>query len=1278
MARSVLGLAGAFILSEPSHGGDLDSIGLWDGNGINPLAISGDGNWVVGTGSNKGGVNTPSRFGGAFLWSQSTGFSDLGITYDAGRGFPIGAYASDAQGVNTDGTAVVGELRYIGTDGDPHRQGYLWTPSTGVVSLPGSTTYGARGVSGDGSVVVGTMGFIGAQAYRWTSATGTTGLGWLPGGGQSEAYGVSADGNVVVGYSYTTGTGAARAFQWTSGGGMTNLGFLLGGTENISYANAANADGSVIVGASTSANRGASQTEAFRWNSATGMVGLGGTTSSATAVSADGSTIVGGGSQGPFRWTPSTGVQTIADILTANGISLSGAGVIGTYNSGGGLRYVNGISADGLTILLGGSGVGGDQAWRANIPLNAFALLDLQGVDHSIGSLVWGGTVTNSGPNNARLTAGSDNTSTTFSGVIQDGTSATALTKTGTGTLTLTGANTYTGGTIVSGGTLQLGDASNLGKIVGIVLNNATLNVFNADTSGIASITNNANVFFRNSSSAGHASITGGGGLQFFDASTAGDASITYTGILQFLNSSTAGNASITNNYNTQFLDNSTAGNASITNNSTIDFRNSSTAGYASITNNNYMEFSGTSTAGNATIINNVPLFSGSDLAFLGNSTGGQARLVNNAGATIDFSGTTGPNSDNKITAGSIEGAGNYYLGANQLTVGGNNLDAMVGGIISDAGSGAVNPFATGGSILKVGNGTLMLANSNTYTGATTVNAGTMSITGDISSSSGVSVNSGGTLSGTGTVPNVSINAGGTLMPGLPSAIGALNVGGNLGFASAAAYQIAVNGTNASSTITTGTATLGGAAVNVTNGSALVTGHRYTILTASGGLSGTFSPITRFGIYTGTLSYDPNNVFLAFNNITQIASLLPTGAPTNLSNITNGIDRAVNGGSTLSTEFQRLYSFSVAAFSNALTQISGEAGGHGGSHAVTNMMGSFLTLALNPFGGSSGGNIGGVGGGRGFGFAAEAELPREAVEAYAAVTPTDRRAASTLDRRWGIWGQAYGGLSKTDGDTSTGTHDTTSRSYGLATGADYHASPDLMVGFALAGGGTNYGLSDGLGGGKSDVFQMGFYGSKQFGPAYVSAALSYAWHGMQTSRTVTISGTDTLTASFNAHSFGGRLESGYKFDVPFVSITPYAAIQMQQFRTPSYSEIAASGSNAFALTYDAKSTTSTRTELGVWLDKMIALDRGNVLAIRTRAAWAHDQSSDESSSAAFQTLPGSNFTVNGAGTVPNSALMSAGAEVRLASGVSFSAKFDGEFAYHSQTYAGTVTVRSAW
>ena len=44
----------------------------------------------------------------------------------------------------------------------------------------------------------------------------------------------------------------------------------------------------------------------------------------------------------------------------------------------------------------------------------------------------------------------------------------------------------------------------------------------------------------------------------------------------------------------------------------------------------------------------------------------------------------------------------------------------------------------------------------------------------------------------------------------------------------------------------------------------------------------------------------------------------------------------------------------------------------------------------------------------------------------------------------------------------------------------------------------------------------------------------------------------------------------------------------------------------------------------------------------------------------------------------NSALTSAGAEYRLANGVAFIGKFDGEFASHSSTYAGTGTVRYTW
>jgi uncharacterized protein with beta-barrel porin domain len=82
--------------------------------------------------------------------------------------------------------------------------------------------------------------------------------------------------------------------------------------------------------------------------------------------------------------------------------------------------------------------------------------------------------------------------------------------------------------------------------------------------------------------------------------------------------------------------------------------------------------------------------------------------------------------------------------------------------------------------------------------------------------------------------------------------------------------------------------------------------------------------------------------------------------------------------------------------------------------------------------------------------------------------------------------------------------------------------------------------------------------------------------------------------------------------------------------------------------------------------------------MRARLAWAHDWISDPTLAALLQTLPGASFVVNGATPAKNSALTSAGAELRLASGVSLIGKLDGEFASHSSTYAGTGTVRYTW
>ena len=185
------------------------------------------------------------------------------------------------------------------------------------------------------------------------------------------------------------------------------------------------------------------------------------------------------------------------------------------------------------------------------------------------------------------------------------------------------------------------------------------------------------------------------------------------------------------------------------TNNDNLNFNSASSAGNAVIINNHgaILSFNNTSTAGNATITTN----NGAVTQFNDNSTGGNAQFITNAGGIVDFSGTSGPAGDGNISAGSIAGAGSYYLGSNLLTVGGNNLSTTVSGVISDcgdSGSHCGDSGATGGGLIKIGTGTLALSGLNTYTGPTAVNAGTLQAgaVNAFSSASAFTVASGATL----------------------------------------------------------------------------------------------------------------------------------------------------------------------------------------------------------------------------------------------------------------------------------------------------------------------------------------------------------------------------------------------------------------------------------------------------------------------------------------------------------------------------------------------------
>jgi autotransporter-associated beta strand protein len=252
------------------------------------------------------------------------------------------------------------------------------------------------------------------------------------------------------------------------------------------------------------------------------------------------------------------------------------------------------------------------------------------------------------------------------------------------------------------------------------------------------------------------------GGLLFSHSATAADAVITNNALVNFVDTSTAGNATITT-FTIPPMGFASGGTA---------FFNSSTAGNATLITDHFgaTDFLDTSTAGNATIITN----NGGLTRFFDESTGGQATFVTNAGGGVDISGlaTAG------ITVGSIAGEGDYFLGSKNLTVGDNNTDTIVSGGIHDGSSpiNNVQPGGTGGSLTKVGTGTLTLLGDNTYSGSTNVNGGTLLVNGSLGAGS-VNVISGATLGGTGTIAGpVAIQNGGFLAPGDSPGTGTLTV----------------------------------------------------------------------------------------------------------------------------------------------------------------------------------------------------------------------------------------------------------------------------------------------------------------------------------------------------------------------------------------------------------------------------------------------------------------------------------------------------------------------
>ncbi|MBO4221118.1 autotransporter domain-containing protein [Bradyrhizobium neotropicale] len=905
----------------------------------------------------------------------------------------------------------------------------------------------------------------------------------------------------------------------------------------------------------------------------------------------------------------------------------------------------------------------------------------------------------NSIANNGNISAGSNGTGI-FAG--QNNT----ITNTAAGSITVgnSGNGIYVAGdsTVTNAGTITTGFTSS--ATAGIFAtndNNAIINTAGAsisvghDAAGIATQGNNAVI----SNAGSIATGDNGAGI----AASGNDAKITNSGTITVTDFASAivaqgDRAAITNSgaihfgmlgYGIVWFPNSLSASGTISNTGSIIGSDSSVGIFAvgdslSVTN------AGTITVGNGApaaginvstagpaganqVINTGTINVGSDAV----------GIVVNGGGSVFNSGTI-----NAATGfAAIEFCGCGPGSANVLTLG---PGSVIHGLVLANGSDTFQLGGTGAGTFDLS----LIGPGNQYDGFSTFNkvdgskwtvtgtgaqdwnvlGGTLAVDGVVNGS--VAVSAGGVLSGIGTVGNTTIASGGAFMPGNAVPGASTTVAGNLALQSGALYLVQLGSTTSSFAHVTGTATLAGSVGASLSLGSSVSKRPYTILTADGGLSGTtFSGLSVAGLpggLTAALSYDASNVYLTFG--------LDFGAKSNLNinqqNVAGAVTNFFNANGGIPLPFASL---SPAG----LTQASGEVA-TASQQATFNAMNLFLGLLTDPFiAGRNGGFGDGAGatpfadvdGANAYASTRAARSKRER-DAYAAVYPKAPAAPPGFDPRWSVWAAGFGGSQTTDGNAVLGSNNASSSVYGTAVGFDYRVSPSLLAGFALAGGGTNFGVN-GLSWGRSDLFQAGAFARTTTGPAYLSAAFAYGWQDVTTNRFVTVAGVDHLRAEFNANTYSGRLEGGYRYATPWLALTPYAAAQVTTFDLPNYAEAVVSGANTFALNYTAKSVTDTRTELGVRADKSFAVEDG-IVTLRGRAAWAHDFNPDRAASAVFQTLPGAAFVVNGAAQAPDSALTTASLEMKWLNGWSAAGTFEGEFSGISQSYAGKGMVRFSW
>jgi hypothetical protein len=337
----------------------------------------------------------------------------------------------------------------------------------------------------------------------------------------------------------------------------------------------------------------------------------------------------------------------------------------------------------------------------------------------------------------------------------------------------------------------------------------------------------------------------------------------------------------------------------------------------------------------------------------------------------------------------------------------------------------------------------------------------------------------------------------------------------------------------------------------------------YSVLSAAGGFNGSaFSALATTNLPAGfapALSYTTTDVVV---NLTAVLGQ-GAGLSQNQQNAAGALNNFFNNGGTLSGGFVSIFRLTGSNLCKVLSQVSGEAAT--GAQQVGFQI-QFLNLMLDPF----------VDGRTGLPARAAPRLASRQSTTRRCQTmspsPTPRCSRSHPPRRRPSTNAGARGAAPMAAATAPQAIRPSWAAMISPPPPQALPAVSTIVSRPTASSASRspaaaWSLAQGLGTGKSDAFQAGVYGATRSGPAYLAAAFAFVNHWMSSDR-FAFTG-DHLTASFNAQSYGGRVESGYRFTTIYGSVTPYAAIQVQSFRTPGYSETDTNG-GGFALSYNSR------------------------------------------------------------------------------------------------------------